>query len=144
MRLVSIPQFLPHLSPALAALLFPLWLVYRLIRPSQDAFLRERAERKRREGAIVSCVAYVGLFLAASLILMLVILLMYRLTAPERQAPKAVPQEPHWNVTQVSLRDDNPIVPGTFWVYSVRRHRADHPAGQAAVAVPAVWYGRGS
>ena len=89
-------EFLPHLPPQFAALLLPLWLVYRLIRTSQDATLRERADRKRKQSAIVSCVAYVGLFLAASLFFVLVILLVYRVTLPVWQVPNAVPQESHW------------------------------------------------
>lgn len=80
-------EFLPHLSPALAALLFPVWLVYRLIRPSQIISLRERSARNRKDSAIVSCVAYVGLFLGASLCLVLVVVLVYRATVPERPAP---------------------------------------------------------
>jgi hypothetical protein len=132
----SVLEFLPHLSPALAALLFPLWLVYRLIRPSQDTSLRERTGRKRKESAIVSCAAYVGLFLAASLFFVLVILLVYLVTVPERHAPEAVPQESHWSVTQVSLDEETiRLGAGIRWVYHPRC-RLDHLAGWAAVAGP--------
>lgn len=80
--------------------MLPLCLVYRLIRTSQDATLRERADRKREESAIASCVAYVGLFLAASLFFVLVILLVYRFTLPVWQVPNAAPQESHWSMTK--------------------------------------------
>jgi hypothetical protein len=63
---------------------------YRLIPSPQETSLRERFERKRKESAIVGCGAYVGLFLAAPLFLVLVILLAYRATVPERRAPPAV------------------------------------------------------
>jgi hypothetical protein len=89
----SLLELLPNLSPAAAALLFPLWLVYRLIRAAQDTSLRERFERTPKESAIVSCAAYVGIFLGASLILGLVVFLFFRLTVPEPQVPNAVPHQ---------------------------------------------------
>jgi hypothetical protein len=89
----SVLEFLPHLSPAAAALLFPLWLVYRLIRAAQEASLRERFGRTPNESAIVSCAAYVGIFLGASLILGLAIFLVCWLTASEPRVTKAVPHQ---------------------------------------------------
>jgi hypothetical protein len=80
---------------------------YRLIRSPQETSLRERFERKK-ESAIVSRAAYVGLFLAASLFLVLVVLLAYRATVPERRAPPAVPQESRWGVTRVSFPSRSP------------------------------------
>jgi heme/copper-type cytochrome/quinol oxidase subunit 2 len=114
-------EVLPHLSTGLAAMLFPLWLVYRLIRPWQDVSLRERPERKRKDSAMVSCAAYVGIFLGASLLLVLVVLLVYRATVPERQAPTATPQELQLSVTQVpSLTVFSVSIPAMlrmFWAF---------------------------
>jgi len=62
---------LPRLAPALSGLLFPIWLIYRLIKPAQDASLRGRFQRLRRGSIFLTCVAYVTLFLAASVALMI-------------------------------------------------------------------------
>lgn len=86
-------EFFPHLSPAAAALLFPLWLVYRLIRAAQDTSLRERFNRTPKESAIVICAAYVGIFLGASFTLVLLLFLVSRLTVPGLQPPNAVPHQ---------------------------------------------------
>jgi hypothetical protein len=76
-------EFISHLSSPFAVLLFAFWLVYRLIRASQNTALHERTAQKRKGSVIATCAAYLGLFLAASLFFTLTILLVYRVTLPE-------------------------------------------------------------
>ena len=107
-------EFLPQLSPALASILFGLWLVYlvyRIIRSSQETSLLGLSERQRKESDVVSCAAYVGLFLVVSLLLLLVILLVYRGTVSERRVSPVVPQELPRGIVQVSLLSHIPIAP---------------------------------
>jgi hypothetical protein len=95
-------ELLSATSPTLAALLFVLGLVYRLIRHSQEMSLRERAGRRRTESGLARCAGYVGLFLGAALFLMMVMLFVSRATVPGHQAPQGGPQEPHWSVRSAS------------------------------------------